>query len=146
MEFLDWLFQRKKQEHIADISSKLWEKLSLNFIKSKFAESNDSMKYVVDISTNRVVWINDTIQKQFGNVVGEKCHEAFHNSEMPCSFCTNQFLQEGEVYTWIHKNQKLGKVFLVRDFKHIIEGKVYRFENAIDITQHEKMIQDGFRN
>lgn len=95
MKFLDWLFQRKKQEHIADISSKLWEKLSLNFIKSKFAESNDSMKYVVDISTNRVVWINYTIQKQFGNVVGEKCHEAFHNSEMPCSFCTNQFLQEG---------------------------------------------------
>lgn len=130
---------KNDKKKVDNLIGELSSKLSTLTIKSKFADSNDSIKYVTDMSNDRIVWVNETAKLLFGEVIGKKCHVVLQGLNKPCDFCTNKKLKPGEVYTWKHYNVKLGKEFLVRDFFHEINGVKYRFENAIDMTKYNKL-------
>jgi len=120
-----------------NIIERLQNKLEEAWLKSKFAEANGSVKYVIDIETNEILWINDTGKRLFGDVVGEKCYEVFQDFNHTCNFCTNDNLtKDGDVYQWTHFNEKIGRFFLVRDWMVINDGRKLRFESAIDITDN----------
>ena len=123
-------------------------KMNTTFIKSKFAEVNDSVKYIATMDTRELVWVNDTLQKllQENEWRGKKCYEVLQDLPVPCEFCTNSKLKkmpEGDVEQWTHYNKKLNRYFLVRDFRRKIDGVDYRFENAIDLTKNIKELQKG---
>lgn len=122
----------------------LFERLAIvlkeGHVKSKFAEVNNSIKYVATLDTYELVWMNATMISMLPKGTqwkGKKCYNILQDSPIPCEFCTNYKLAErpiGDVITWEHHNEALGKTFLVRDFRDVVEGVNLRFENAIDIT------------
>lgn len=108
-----------------------------NLFLSKFIHNGDFYNYVVHIESCKIAWINDKIISSFGrHVIGKKCYEVFHDQRDLCSFCNNSKIkqEEGKPDTWIFYNQKLNKLFYVKDVMYLIEGEAYRFESAIDIT------------
>ena len=144
------LFQFKKKLNPADAFDRLVEKITRDAIKMPFSEVNDSLKYIVDIETSRIVWIDEGLEKHVGDqTIGRLCFEVLQGYTHPCNFCTNhQLTEEGKVVQWVHHNDKLGKTYLVRDFLKImdIEGKErrLRYEMAIEITpQIKSMLRNG---
>jgi hypothetical protein len=128
---------RKKQPTLEEVFDKLSKALKEGHIKTKFAEVNDSVKYIATMNTHELLWMNDSLIALVDEPdwKGKKCHNVLQDIPVPCSFCTNNKLTtDGKVIQWVHVNEKLNKVFLIRDFAHIIEGVPLRFENAIDIT------------
>jgi len=137
-------FTNRKEIDLA--FAQLENKMASEFMKAKFAEVNDSVKYIADIDSYELLWMNETLKAMLieRNIEwkGKRCFEVLQDLPVPCEFCTNsQLIDEGKVITWTHNNEKLGKVFLVRDFLVKIEGRQLRFENAIDITNQVKTIQ-----
>jgi hypothetical protein len=134
------LFKRKNTP--LHVFERLQNKLSKDALKLPFAEVNDSLKYVVDVETNTIVWADEGLQHNFEEgLVGQKCYEVLQGCLHPCDFCTNhKLIKDDEVYTWIHRNDKLKQTFLIRDFKKTMDGRVFRYEMAIPITNHIKEI------
>ena len=56
---------------------------------------------IMDVDLN-IVWANDVAKKRFGNdIIGKKCHEAYHNRSTPCepSPCiTKQAFKDGKIH------------------------------------------------
>lgn len=139
-------FQLNRKQSPVDAFEKLVEKITKDSIKMPFAEVNDSLKYIVDIETNKIVWVDEGLQKHVGDfVIGRLCFEVLQDYTHPCDFCTNhKLIEEGKVIQWVHHNNKLGKTYLVRDFLKIVDGRKLRYEMAIEITNNIKQIlQDG---
>lgn len=111
-------------------------------------ESIDTGIYVADIETYEVLYMNRYIQNIFGEIVGEKCWNAFQNDETgPCSFCNNYLLMDetGEP-TGVHRhevyNTKVKRWFDCRDrILRWVDGRLVRLEISTDITQ-QKEIED----
>lgn len=139
------LFNLKRKQTPEQVFDKLVEKLQKETIKLPFAEVNDSYKYIVDIKTNKILWVDEGIEKMVGhNPTGEVCYKVLQGCTHPCDFCTNhRLIKEGEVVQWIHKNENLGKVFIVRDFLKVLDGRELRYEMAIDITNQLSEIQEN---
>ena len=140
---------QKHRETVNDIK-KYFEQLVVtidqkeqhNKFLDKFVTDSRSYLYVTRVSNHQLVWIGEHVKKVFGNIIGQICYEAFQNLLEPCEFCiaktTNQ--EEGKEYSRIYHNKIHNKLFFIIDVTYNIEGELYRFEKAIDITDHLKDI------
>lgn len=98
----------------------------------------DIAVYVSDPNTYEILYVNQTVERHFGKVVGEKCHQAFHGLDMPCSFCTNDIIlkrRPGKPHVWEFFN-RLNRCWYRCIDKAInwIDGRTVRYEMAVDIT------------
>ncbi len=98
--------------------------------------------YIADPDTHELLYANDAFKKAFGDKVGNKCHKMLQNQEIPCSFCTNQYIfgsHAGETYVWEFQNEvnKLWYRCIDRAIRWS-DGRLVRFEMAIDITESKK--------
>jgi PAS domain S-box-containing protein len=97
--------------------------------------------YIADVETHEVLFVNKSFADALGeDPVGQKCYIAFQQLEQPCSFCTNQIIQEqeGTPYVWEYHNPVLDRFYLISD--QLIEWtdrRNVRFEIAIDITDRK---------
>ncbi|MBU1219676.1 PAS domain S-box protein [Myxococcota bacterium] len=67
----------------------------------------ESMVYVVDFETYEILFMNRQGISIWGNRVGEKCYEVFHDQENPCVYCTNNRIKnENKVYSWEYLNRR----------------------------------------
>lgn len=109
-------------------------------------DESENIVYISDPDTYEVIYLNqamrDTIELGPGeSYAGRLCYELFQGRESPCPFCTNDCLKKEEFYTWKHYNEKLGKYFSLRDKLIELEGRSYRMEIAVDITESELLNQ-----
>lgn len=135
---------KRKQQQL-DVFERLVERIQSDHMKLPFAEVNDSLKYIVDIETNRIVWVDEGLKNKIGDdKIGELCYKVLQGCTHPCDFCTNhRLIKEGEVVQWVHFNFNHGKTYLVRDFLKTIDGRKLRYEMAIDITNQLNQIKNG---
>ncbi|MFC1655485.1 ATP-binding protein [Patescibacteria group bacterium] len=103
--------------------------------------SIDETIYVADPDTHELLYVNKATEDAFGAVVGQKCYEAFHGKNTPCTFCTNNKIfgkNLGKTYIWESQNKKNKKWYKCLD-RAIAwpNGKKVRYEMAIDITKQK---------
>lgn len=91
--------------------------------------------YVVDVETDRILFVNSTLEKLLGNVVGKLCYEALQDYHEHCLFCTNDIItkQIGTPYKWVHYNRKLDKYFFIIDVCKVYQERLVRIEKAYEI-------------
>jgi diguanylate cyclase (GGDEF)-like protein len=98
--------------------------------------------YVTDPCTYEVLYINNAIKKDFGDVVGQRCYRVFQNLDSPCAFCTNEHIFNeniGKSHIWEVQNQRNRRWY--RCFDKAInwpDGRKARCEIAIDITERKE--------
>ena len=113
---------------------------SQNLMATLELESSTDVVYVVDMETNIILFVNSKTKQVFGeDIVGKVCYEVFQGLSQPCDFCTNDILlkQLGKPYSWIHFNPKNQIVYLVIDVAKESNGKLLRFERAIELKESE---------
>lgn len=101
----------------------------------------DAVVYVADMSSYEILFINDKLHCQHGDVVGKKCYAVFQQRSAPCPFCTNARLLGADgmptgVYQWEHWNPVTGRWYELRDQAiPWIDGRSVRLEIGFDITE-----------
>ena len=109
---------------------------------SSIMNSLDSGVYVSDMETYKILFVNNAILNDIGDVYGKICWQTLQKDQIgPCSFCTNNKLlnkdgSPGETYTWEFQNTINNKWYLIKD-KAIRwhDGRIVRLEIATDITE-----------
>jgi len=105
-------------------------------------DSIDEPIYVCDPDTYELLYVNEALNKIFGDVIGQKCFHVLQNLDSPCPFCTNDRILDGNLgrpYVWEFQNKRTGCWFHCID-KAIRwpDGRIVRFEMAIDITDRKQ--------
>ncbi len=111
-----------------------------------FWEIYENMKeivYVTDMDTDEVVYINQYGRDKYNiasmeEVQGQPCYKVLQKCSSRCSICTNHKLKPGEFYEWKYYNGMLGKTFLLKDTMIEQDGKRYRLEISIDVSEMDE--------
>ncbi len=106
-------------------------------------ENMQEIVYVTDMDTYEVVYINRYGCEKLGitsmeEVKGQPCYEVLQKCSSPCSICTNDKLTPNQFYEWRHYNGLLGKTYLIKDTMIEQDGKRYRLEITVDISETDK--------
>lgn len=109
----------------------------------EFFENLNELVYIMDVESYELVYMNKKIREQYGivsmeEIVGKKCYEMLQGSAAPCKICNNHKLKQGEFLEWRYYNPVLEKYFMLKDSLIEDNGKYYRIELAIDITDQER--------
>lgn len=100
--------------------------------------------YITDIETNHIVYMNDTMKKDFrlDHPEGKVCWQVLQeNMSERCQFCRiSELLQNGgKGCLWVEENTKTGKVYQNYDRLIENEGKKYFVQCSSDVTEFTKM-------
>ncbi len=128
--------ERKKTEEIIK---------SANAQFSSIMNSLDAVVYVADMETYELLFVNNSLKNDIGDVQGSICWQIIQRDKTgPCEFCTNNKLltengEPGETYTWEFQNTITSRWYLIKD-KAIRwhDGRIVRLEIATDITESKK--------
>ncbi len=106
-------------------------------------ENLQEIVYVSDMDTYELVYINQYGREKFGitsleDLQGKHCYEVLQECSSPCSICTNNKLRSGHFYEWRHHNGLLGTTLLIKDTMIEQDGRRYRLEITIDISELDK--------
>jgi DNA-binding CsgD family transcriptional regulator len=108
--------------------------------------SIDEPIYISDPDTYELLFVNEAFKKSLGGGVGQKCYKVIQGMTSPCSFCTNDRLfgkNPRAVYIWEFQNRATGRFFHCIDRAiHWPDGRMVRYEMAIDITVHKQAEKD----
>jgi signal transduction histidine kinase len=111
----------------------------------KVMDSLDSLVYVVDMETYKLLFINKYGINIWGDIIGETCWKSFQEDQRgPCEFCTNKNLvdQNGNsvgVYTWEFQNTLNKQWYECRDQAiRWTDGRLARMEIATNITSRKQ--------
>lgn len=112
-------------------------------------DSIDEPIYISDPNTYELLYWNEAFKKLYPAPATGKCYEIIQNKKQPCSFCTNPIIfngKKGEPHIWEHNNQLTQKWFKCID-KAIQwpDGRMVRYEMAIDITDQKKASEEKQR-
>lgn len=107
-----------------------------NDLKDVVVESTDDVVYIVDVATYEVVYLNSEAKRIFGDAIGEHCYNVFQGNDSICKSCNM-----GELLTNVGKpikdvvfNTKLNKLYYTVDVIKEVNGKLFRFERAINLN------------
>jgi len=130
--------QNEQQHPSAEQLSPKSELIQEHLKQLTVLENINQVVYVADPTTYEVLYANPMLVGIVGEVIGQKCYRALQGLDEPCHFCTNPFLfgeNLGKPYIWEFFNQKAKRWFQCFDKAiHWPDGRVVRFELAIDIT------------
>lgn len=126
-----------------------------------FFEDLNEVVYITDVETDEIVYMNKKNRQEYGDhpmqyYAGKKCYELFQKSAVPCKFCTNHLLNPGKFVEWKYYNPLLDKTFMLKDGMIERDGRRYRIEIALDISNQknskfkeyqeiEALANEGFR-
>ena len=93
--------------------------------------------YIVDADYN-IQFMNNVMLKDYGQGVGYKCCEVFHNKSEVCTWCKSKEVFEGKTIITEYYDKDLIKVFDIIEFP-IINSDVTLSQASIfrDITKRE---------
>ncbi len=106
-------------------------------------ENMREIVYVTDMDTDELVYINKFGREKLkidslDNVKGQPCYKVLQNCSSHCSICTNKHLKSGEFYEWKYYNGLMGKTFLLKDTMIEQDGKRYRLEISVDVSEMDE--------
>ena len=111
-------------------------------------DSIDEIIYVSDPETHEVLYVNRSLIKDRGNVIGKKCYKAFQGFDSPCPFCTNKHIfgkKKGQPYIWDFQNKvNLRWYHCIDKAIRWPDGRWVRYEMAQDITDR-KLAEEALR-
>ena len=85
-----------------------------------------------------IQYINSVLKKEFGSYEGKKCHEYFHDSDTPCTFCKNKEVFAGKTVQWEWTSPKNGRTYDLIDTPIInSDGSMSKLEIFRDITDRK---------
>ncbi|KQC14047.1 MAG: hypothetical protein APR63_06320 [Desulfuromonas sp. SDB] len=105
-------------------------------------DSIDELVTIIDPETDKIIFANQIIREQFGEVIGETCYKFIQNQDSHCDFCSNKHIfgeNLGNVYIWEHFNKQTKRWY--RNYNKAIQwpdSKWVRYELAIDITNQKQ--------
>lgn len=104
--------------------------------------------YVSDPETYEILYSNQVVRDEFGEVYGKKCYEELQGLERPCPFCTNHLIfgdRAGTPYIWEFQNKRNNHWYRCID-KAVRwpDGRMVRSEIAVDITD-QKLAEERIR-
>lgn len=109
----------------------------------------DSAVYLSDPNTYELVYANQYCRKQLGLDLHagtvQTCYQALQNLDAPCPFCNNAQLAPGKTLEWEHYNLRSHHFYHIQDRLIDCDGRLLRFEIAVDITKREQNAQQTQR-
>lgn len=91
-----------------------------------------------------VRYINPTMQRHFGNVVGRKCYEAFKGRSSPCHPCVlKQTWEDGETYvTYTTSDPRSGRSYEIMAVPVVgRQGEKLVLELGVEVTRSERALR-----
>lgn len=109
----------------------------------QFFENLDEFVYVSDMETHELVYMNRKTRETYGfqspeEVCGKMCYEVIQHSAAPCVLCNSPQLTQGKFKEWKYYNPILDKHLMLKDTVLEQDGKRYRVELALDVSDEEK--------
>ena len=109
----------------------------------QFFENLDEFVYVSDMETHELVYMNRKTRETYGfqspeEVCGKMCYEVIQHSAAPCVLFNSPQLTQGEFKEWKYYNPILDKHLMLKDTVLEQDGKRYRVELALDVSDEEK--------
>ena len=109
----------------------------------RFFENMDEIVYIADMDNYEIIYMNKRQRELYGgfpmeSFAGRKCYEVFQNNSEPCKICTNYKLKPDEFVEWQYYNPILNRFFMLKDSMTEENGKRYRIEIAIDISDQNR--------
>lgn len=107
--------------------------------------SLDAAVYVADMQTHELLFVNEYIKRQLGDVTGQKCWQVLQGLQEPCAFCNNHRLltEDGRsagVVQWEFQNLWTQQWFDCRDNAiQWTDGRFVRMEVATDISERKRI-------
>jgi PAS domain S-box-containing protein len=105
----------------------------------------DADIYIANMETYEILFMNKHMKESFGGqLVGEKCWEAFRGGSGPCPHCTNPLLLDSDgnptpVHVWEGRNPITNRYYLNYDRAvRWIDGRFVRLQIATDITDRKR--------
>ncbi len=105
----------------------------------------DALIYVADMHTYKVLFANDRLRQQFGDISGTICWQALQEGQSgPCDFCTNPDLltQDGKpagLAHWQFQNTRNGHWYAFADSAiEWVDERLVRLSMAVDITENKR--------
>ncbi|MBX3633636.1 MAG: EAL domain-containing protein [Simplicispira sp.] len=93
--------------------------------------------YIVN-AEHQVEYVNPVLQREFGDVLGRKCHEYFHGNALPCTWCKNDEVLAGNTVQWRWVSPK-GRTYDLFDIPlKNADGSISKLELFHDITDIEE--------
>ena len=116
--------------------------------RSIFETMTDGI-YIVDNDYN-VEYMNDVMIKDYGQGIGKKCYQLFHNRDEVCPWCRTGEVLSGQTVRWVHYDDDLGKVFDVIEFplknSDGTVSKVSIFRDDTEIKRREDRLMAAEQN
>ena len=89
--------------------------------------------YIVN-AEYEIEYINPVLQREFGDVMGRKCHDYFHHRASPCTWCKNKDVLAGNTVQWQWVSPK-GRTYDLFDIPlKNADGSISKLELFHDIT------------
>lgn len=86
-----------------------------------------------------IQYVNSVLKETFGSPEGKKCHEYFHDSADPCTFCKNEEVFAGKTVRWEWTSLKDGKTYdLIDTPMKNADGSISKLEIFRDITERKQ--------
>lgn len=120
------------------------EYLEHGAISSVIVDETSSLIYIADMDTYEIIFVNQALKELVGlegDFRGKKCYNVLQGLNSPCSFCTNALLRRDRPYVWKHYNKQLKRFYKLKDKIVEINGKEYRLEVGVDVTDMEEQQQ-----
>jgi PAS domain S-box-containing protein/putative nucleotidyltransferase with HDIG domain len=124
-----------------DITERKRAESELQIERDKLTTIFESMAdgvYIVN-KDHDIQYVNPVLKKTFGSPEGKKCHEYFHDSDEPCTFCRNEDVFAGKTVRWEWTSLKYGKTYDLIDtpIKNA-DGSISKLEIFRDITESKQ--------
>lgn len=105
-------------------------------------EGTKDLVYVTDVETNTILFMNTRAHEVFGDGIGKKCYEVFHNHDHRCTTCNIHKLkeQEGSPLNSIDYFPTLNMLCFMTAVVKEHEGKKIRFERAVPLNGMTKEV------
>jgi PAS domain S-box-containing protein len=124
-----------------DITKRKRAESELRIERDKLTAIFESMAdgvYIVNKNYD-IQYVNPVLKRTFGSPEGKKCHEYFHDSDEPCTFCKNKDVFAGKTVHWEWASPKDGKTYDLIDtpIKNA-DGSISKLEIFRDITERKQ--------
>lgn len=111
-----------------------------------FFNTLNEFVYICDLETDELIYMNDKTLKTYGlksreEMQGKKCYEILHNNSARCKNCINDRLKKGVFVESKEFNPRIKKYLLTKDTIVEYNGKLYRLNISIDVSEQEEYNQ-----
>jgi len=152
--YWDWNLQPVKNVHgevdgvvlcLVDVTKRRLAEEKVEIERARLSSILDTIPDGVYIVSQQfeVEYANPVIEKDFGPVGGQKCYAHFNDRNLPCEWCKNPAIFQGERISSEWYSSKAGKTYEVFDTPLTnLDGSVSKLKLIHDITNRKQAAEE----